>query len=353
MAEDAEDKDARSKSSKLVSPSQVAGGALASVTAAYLGSHLGVAGTFWGAGLSSVVISVGGAVYQRSLERTKEKATITAARAALARAKGQPLHVALPRPPAAKIGRDADTTMSAEELDRLRQARSRPEISPVTDPASQATRKILPLPNAVRPGMHWPGGEHVVDDTTATDGGEPTVKIRREDAPTESSRASSPNAATVLIGKDELPATPRRRTGWAMAAVTGVCVFVACMLLVTGLESVTGKPLSGGPPGTSVGRVFHPAPQVTPPPPPVTETRGPLPSRTPEPTQTQQQPLPVEPTQTPQPSSQQPSLQQPAPTTSAPPATSSTAPPSSQLPEVLPGRLQTDWVGPVLRIRIP
>ena len=71
-----------------ISGAQVTGTALASITAAYLGSHLGVAGTVFGAGLTSVVISVGGALYQRSLERTKEKlgkerANATAAMAAL------------------------------------------------------------------------------------------------------------------------------------------------------------------------------------------------------------------------------------------------------------------------------
>lgn len=348
----AEDKDGKSKSSKLVSPAQVTGGALASVTAAFLGSHLGVAGTFWGAGLSSVVISVGGAVYQRSLERTKEKATITAAKTALARATGQPLTIA-PRPPAAKAGRDADTKLSAEELDRLRQARSRPDIVPVADPAGQATRKIHPLPNAVRPGMHWPGGEHVEDDPVAG-AAEPTIKIRRDDAREESSAASSPGTATTLISEDELPAAPRRRMGLAMAAATGVLVFVVCMLFVTGVETVTGKPLSGGPPGTSLGRVFQPAPQVTSPPPPEPTTSEQRPSPTPEPTRTTQQQAPAEPTQTPQPSNQAPGPQQPEPTTSAPPSTTtSTTPQTSQPPALLPGQLGTDWLWSALGIRTP
>ncbi|MCC5697382.1 hypothetical protein LH612_29960, partial [Klebsiella pneumoniae] len=60
--ENGEDKE---KSSKLgVSPTQVAGGAMASATAAYLGGQLGVAGTIIGASLTSVVITVGGSLYQ-------------------------------------------------------------------------------------------------------------------------------------------------------------------------------------------------------------------------------------------------------------------------------------------------
>jgi hypothetical protein len=52
--------------------SQVVAGALAAVTAALLGSTMGVAGTVVGAGLASVVSTVGGALYLRSLERTGE-----------------------------------------------------------------------------------------------------------------------------------------------------------------------------------------------------------------------------------------------------------------------------------------
>jgi hypothetical protein len=52
--------------------SQVASGALAAVTAAVLGSTMGVAGTVAGAGLASVVTTVGGTLYMRSIRRTKE-----------------------------------------------------------------------------------------------------------------------------------------------------------------------------------------------------------------------------------------------------------------------------------------
>jgi cell division septation protein DedD len=52
----------------------VVAGALAAVTAALLGSTLGVAGTVLGAGVASVVTSVGGELYLRSLRRTREAA---------------------------------------------------------------------------------------------------------------------------------------------------------------------------------------------------------------------------------------------------------------------------------------
>ncbi|MEV0583571.1 hypothetical protein [Nonomuraea sp. NPDC050310] len=51
---------------------QIAGGALAAVTAAVAASYLGVAGTFIGAAVASVASTVGGAVYTHYLKRTGE-----------------------------------------------------------------------------------------------------------------------------------------------------------------------------------------------------------------------------------------------------------------------------------------
>lgn len=52
---------------------QVAAGALAAVTAAILGSNLGVAGTISGAAAASVITSVSSSLYQRWLERGGQK----------------------------------------------------------------------------------------------------------------------------------------------------------------------------------------------------------------------------------------------------------------------------------------
>ncbi|MFL6123944.1 hypothetical protein [Actinophytocola sp.] len=52
--------------------SQVAAGALAAVTAAVVGSTMGVGGTIAGAGLASVISTVGGSLYLRSIQRTRE-----------------------------------------------------------------------------------------------------------------------------------------------------------------------------------------------------------------------------------------------------------------------------------------
>lgn len=52
--------------------SQVLAAALAAVTAALVGSTMGVAGTVVGAGLASIVSTVGGALYLQSIQRTKQ-----------------------------------------------------------------------------------------------------------------------------------------------------------------------------------------------------------------------------------------------------------------------------------------
>jgi hypothetical protein len=73
-----DDPDARTlpeeKPKKLdLSLTQLLGGALAAMTAAALGSRLGVAGTITGAAVASIVAGVGGSLYTASLRTTREK----------------------------------------------------------------------------------------------------------------------------------------------------------------------------------------------------------------------------------------------------------------------------------------
>jgi hypothetical protein len=56
-----------------ISPAQVAGSALAAVSAAFLASFLGVGGTVLGAALGSVVATIGGAVYSHSFRQAGER----------------------------------------------------------------------------------------------------------------------------------------------------------------------------------------------------------------------------------------------------------------------------------------
>jgi hypothetical protein len=64
-----------------LSATQLVAGGLATSTAAVVSSYLGVAGTIIGAGVMSIVTTVGGAVYQHYLDRGKERyATLTVLR---------------------------------------------------------------------------------------------------------------------------------------------------------------------------------------------------------------------------------------------------------------------------------
>lgn len=59
-----------------LSPTQVIGGALAAMTAATIGSQLGLAGTILGAASASVIATIATAVYTTSLRRTQDRVRV-------------------------------------------------------------------------------------------------------------------------------------------------------------------------------------------------------------------------------------------------------------------------------------
>ncbi|WP_243791339.1 hypothetical protein [Saccharopolyspora gloriosae] len=248
---DENDEAAEKKSKKKIelSGAQVTGGALASVTAAFLGSHLGVAGTVFGAGLTSVVITVGGALYQRSLESTKEKlettkdkANVVAARAALKRA----TKVSLQQPPPPEP----------------REQRAMTSASKGSAPAEEATRKIR-VPGA----MQWPGGEQVDSDPDGTrrmgaSEAEARTRMLAWNNTTDATRQTEGAGRDVTEeAKTEVVASSVTGRGirWGVVAVTSALMFGLGMLVITGFEGILGKPFSGGDGGTTIGRVFTPA----------------------------------------------------------------------------------------------
>lgn len=220
-----------------VSVPQVSGAALASVTAAFLGSHLGVAGTIVGAGMTSVIITVGGVLYQRSLEKTKEKAVEAAAKAS-ERAKAADKRL---------LGKRVAGTSAAEGRDRR---------YPTTGEEPAATRRIQ-----AGSGMHWPGGE-LVD--------EPVPADSKPDRTAPVERAGPEETRVVQVA----PSFSRKRRSRAVLAIgSGLAAFMVAMVVITGFEGITGAPLSGGDRGTTVGRVFKPAAEpVEPEPEPAPET---------------------------------------------------------------------------------
>lgn len=123
------------KQSLGVTPTQVSAGALAAVSASALGAQFGTAGTIWGAGLASVITTIGAAVYQHSFDRTKDKAKKIAklkgatpdAKAALARMKERPV---------------ADPSVATPQ-ERETRTQQRSSTSPTTAAAPPAQRSPL------------------------------------------------------------------------------------------------------------------------------------------------------------------------------------------------------------------
>ncbi|KGI80178.1 hypothetical protein IL38_18720 [Actinopolyspora erythraea] len=227
-----------------VSPAQVTGVGLAAATAAVLGGQLGIAGTVSGAAMTSVIITLGGAVYQRSLESTKQKAANAALRRAARRREAQAAAStwADPNAPTRPLRRPADPgagTAAARNTGVAGGAQSRDR------PGDEATRRIV-VPEETRrlnPAGHGPPTE-----ATSVTGG----AVASTEADREGRRG-------------------RRGLNWRVVAVTSGLAFVLCMVLVTGYEAVTGGPVSGDSGGTTVGNLFrqgdaggHPAPEEQP-----------------------------------------------------------------------------------------
>jgi hypothetical protein len=183
--------------------SQVFAGAMAAATAAVLGSTMGFAGTVIGAGLASVVTTVGGTLYLRSIQRTKQGVQ-SVRNLVVARAGGTSVTLLQERP----VDTEPDPDAATERL------------TPVGEPAAEeadpdaVTRRLSPV-------------------------GEATERIGQAGADT---------------GTTEQP--PVRRIRWPAVIAASVLAFLLGMLVITGVEWVRGEPLSGGE-GTTVGRIVR------------------------------------------------------------------------------------------------
>jgi hypothetical protein len=96
--------------------SQVLAGALAAVTAALIGSTMGVAGTVVGAGLASVISTVGGTLYLRSIQRTRDSVRTVRAKV-VGRSGGATVLVSTDdEEPAPETGDEVDASASEEPV---------------------------------------------------------------------------------------------------------------------------------------------------------------------------------------------------------------------------------------------
>lgn len=123
--------------------SQVIAGALAAVTAALIGSTMGVAGTVVGAGVASVISTIGGTLYLRSIQRTKDSVRVVRAKV-VGRSGGATVLVTDDPEQKATTGEQVEvaTTKPSEE----------PE--PVADP--KPTELLDDRPPSNRRRLRWP-----------------------------------------------------------------------------------------------------------------------------------------------------------------------------------------------------
>ncbi|NKQ55121.1 hypothetical protein HFP15_19755 [Amycolatopsis sp. K13G38] len=231
--------DSSDKSS--LKPAQIAASALAAVTAAFLGSTLGVAGTVAGAGIASVVTTVGGELYLRSLRKTRLAARKTAEVLAL-----------------------TDTRLRQET--RYVEPAGRRPGNPLMRPGPQPMRQgQLPpaqldqIQRTQRIPMAGHGASNFGQRTVYIP--RPGTQVPQQPGPRTAQAAHDAAQATRVIApakEQEGPAAepPWWKNRWTIIAGSSVLAFVLGMLVLTGFEGITGKAVSGGQ-GTTFSQVVR------------------------------------------------------------------------------------------------
>ncbi|WP_018332404.1 hypothetical protein [Actinomycetospora chiangmaiensis] len=296
---------------------QIIAGALAAATAAILGSFLGVIGTIGGAAAASVISTVGSALYQKSLERTRDavksrlvvnpmsgtrvaQAAGPAGQSGAAARAGGPPQAGRPGPngprpgvaprpgvpgqggpmmsppygapippgvPTRRLANGAVVPVAAAQQLRAggRTVATRLDAAgrPTAEPADPTRR----IPNSRTPG----GGNPTQVVPPLGPDGRPLAGPTRQmpmGGPFPPS-AAQPTAHLVHGpgGDDPTAFAPAveertpfyRRFGWKTWVTLGgvaASVFAIGLLASFAVESATGHPLSGGTSGTSVGSIF-------------------------------------------------------------------------------------------------
>lgn len=199
--------------------SQVLAGAMAAVTAALIGSTMGVAGTVVGAGLASVISTVGGALYLRSIERTKESVRTVVKAKVVGRSGGATVLVSDDKPATGEV---VDADAEPEEVGEQRAENAEDEQT--SDDRPPVTRRRLRWPvlvvtslaafalgMLVITGVEWLRGEPLsggsgttVDsivephrDSGGGDGGQPVSPTTSDTAPTDTNAPTSTDATNT------------------------------------------------------------------------------------------------------------------------------------------------------------
>jgi len=195
---------------------QVMAAALAAVTAALLGSTLGVAGTVVGAGVASVITTVGGEIYLRSLQRTRQAALKARQLAAsgIRRRGGTGSEVALAEQPTVQLPRPEEGP-PPEEPGRLRKLRWPLIIATSVVAFAVAILAIVGFESATGTqigggtgssiGKIFGGGSGQTDKTPSTT---PTSTDDTQDSPTNTPSSQTETSTPPTTSSDSPTTTP-------------------------------------------------------------------------------------------------------------------------------------------------
>ena len=256
MVEETED---GSTDKSALKPAQLAASALAAVTAAFLGSTLGVGGTVAGAGIASVVTTLGSEFYLRSMRRTRAAARKTAKVLAMTDTRLRQETTSVeppPRRPANPLMQPVPPGQGRLPGRRLDQVHRTSGVPMAGHGASGLGERTVYLP---RTGAQpQPPTQRVPPPTQGGPPGaqQPTRAIRHgADAPTRIVTPPDQRGEQPQAGKPQAD-KPWWKNRWTLIAASSVAAFIVGMLAITGFESITGHAVSGGQ-GTTFSQVVR------------------------------------------------------------------------------------------------
>ncbi|MFF0728192.1 hypothetical protein [Streptomyces sp. NPDC004134] len=212
-----------------LSGAQVAGGASATMVAAFLASSMGVYGTIIGAGVVSVGATAGGALFQHVFRRT-----------------GQQLK---------------DAAVAAPKALHKQTA---PLHTPVRNRADDETRLLRTVePAAGDETRLLPGAPAAADDATqllpvARPAADDATQLLPAARPEPGDPAAVPGAPAPTGGFGAARTHGTRARGWRRPALIAAGTFAAVMIVVFGIEKLTGGPLSNAWGDDRTGTSFSP-----------------------------------------------------------------------------------------------
>lgn len=191
--------------------SQVLAGALAAVTAALIGSTMGVAGTVVGAGVASIISTVGGALYLRSIERTRVGVRTVRAKV-VGKSGGTTVLVADQEP-------DEEPPAAGEDVEAATGQDDRPPAEPGKlrwPMIVVATLAAFALGMLAVTGLEWVRGESLSGDNGTTFGN--IVQPDRDSGTPRGKQPADPATSTTTTTE---PAAPTADTAPPTSTTTG------------------------------------------------------------------------------------------------------------------------------------